>query len=125
MKYINLKKEKQLLENKNSITKLYLKRKIKNNNIIVISNLLKETKVFFDNINGISLDLNQRKAIITEEQNKLIVAGAGSGKTLTIVAYIKYLIEIKKVSPEMILCISFTNETINNLKNKITYLHFS
>ncbi len=121
MKYINLKKEEQLLENKNSITKLYLKRKIKNNNIIVISNLLKETKVFFDNINGISLDLNQRKAIITEEQNKLIVAGAGSGKTLTIVAYIKYLIEIKKVNPEMILCISFTNETINNLKDKIKY----
>lgn len=40
---------------------------------------------FFENINGYSLDFNQRKIIIDETPNILVVAGAGSGKTLTMV----------------------------------------
>ena len=47
----------------------------------------------FDNINGYSLDLKQRQIIIDETENVLAVAGAGSGKTLTIVGKIKYFIE--------------------------------
>lgn len=35
----------------------------------------------FDNINGSSLDKEQRQAI-TSNKNTLVVAGAGSGKTL-------------------------------------------
>ena len=75
----------------------------------------------FDNINGYSLDLKQRQIIIDETENVLAVAGAGSGKTLTIVGKIKYLIERKKINPKEILCISFTNETVNSLKNKVNY----
>ena len=40
---------------------------------------------FFDNINGYKLDINQRKIITDNKTNILVVAGAGSGKTLTIV----------------------------------------
>lgn len=83
------------------------------------NNLAKDS--FFDNINGYSLDLNQRKIIINNSNNILVVAGAGSGKTLTIVGKIKYLIEKKFINPKEILCISFTNETVNNLKEKINY----
>ena len=75
----------------------------------------------FDNINGYSLDLTQRKIILDDTENILAVAGAGSGKTLTIVGKVKYLIEIKKINPKEILCISFTNETVNSLKNKLNY----
>ena len=71
---------------------------------------------FFDNINGYKLDLNQRKIIIDDTDNILVVAGAGSGKTLTIVGKIKYLIEKVHVNPKDILCISFTNETVKSLK---------
>ena len=73
----------------------------------------------FNNINGISIDNNQRKAVLTDEINNLVIAGAGSGKTLTIVAKIKYLTNIKKINKKEILCISFTNESCNSLKNKI------
>ena len=74
---------------------------------------------FFDNINNYSLDYNQRKIIINKSKNILVVAGAGSGKTLVIIGKIKYLINKELINPKHILCISFTNETVNNLKNKL------
>lgn len=76
---------------------------------------------FFDNINGKSLDKYQRKAVIDDSKSLLVVAGAGSGKTLTIIGKIKYLIEKKGYSEKEILCLSFTNETVNNLQEKVSY----
>ncbi len=70
-------------------------------------------------INGYPLDENQIRAICEAQKYSLIVAGAGSGKTLTMIGKIKYLLEIKGVSPEDILCISFTNEATKSLKDKI------
>ena len=95
------------------------KLKVKINNSFFIKKELKKTKKFFDNINGYSLDNNQRKAILTNEDNILLLAPAGSGKTLTIVGKIKYLIEILKVDKKDILCISFTNDCVNSLKNAL------
>ena len=84
--------------------------------------MLEETNnPIFDDVNGYSLDLEQRKIILDKSNNILVVAGAGSGKTLTILGKIKYLIEKERVNPEEILCISFTNEAVNNLKNKLKY----
>ena len=82
-------------------------------------NLIKDS--FFDNINGHSLDKYQRKVIIDNSKQLLVVAGAGSGKTLTIVGKVKYLIEKSGIDPSLILCLSFTNETVSNLKEKINY----
>lgn len=70
-------------------------------------------------INGYPLDEQQKKAILEAGKYSLIVAGAGSGKTLTMIGKIKYLLEIKNVKPESILCISFTNESVKSLKEKI------
>ena len=90
----------------------------KHNKKIIKKELL-ETKNLLDNINGYPLDLDQRKAVLTDEISILIVAGAGSGKTLTIIGKIRYLIEVKKINPSEILCISFTREATNSLKNKL------
>ena len=76
-------------------------------------------------INGCMLDEYQIKAIECENKYNLLVAGAGSGKTLTILGKIKYLKEIKKYKDEEILCISFTNETVNNLKNKLLNMGYN
>ena len=71
-------------------------------------------------LNGIVLDKYQSRAVFCNKKNYLVVAGAGSGKTLTIVAKVDYLLK-NNVKNDKILCISFTNETVNNLKNKISY----
>lgn len=53
--------------------------------------------------------------------NTLVIAGAGSGKTFTIVNKINYLLENKIYKEDEILVISFTNESVNDLKRKINY----
>ena len=47
------------------------------------------------------------------------MAGAGSGKSLTMIGKIKYLIEYEKIKPNEILCITFTNAAAKSLEDKI------
>ena len=76
---------------------------------------------FFNDIYGKKLDKYQRKVVLDESRELLVVAGAGSGKTLTITAKVKYLIEKKNIKENEILCLSFTNEAVNNLKERLSY----
>ena len=68
---------------------------------------------------AISLDEEQRRVILTDEDYMLVVAGAGAGKTTTVAAKVKYLVEQKGVAPEQILVISFTNKAVGELRDKI------
>lgn len=70
-------------------------------------------------IGGYPLDKEQYKIATSNDKELLVVAGAGSGKTFTIVGRIWYLINIKKIKPEEILCISYTRDASNSLKNKL------
>ena len=80
---------------------------------------LEKSDYILSNINGYSLDKEQRIAVITDECANLIVAGAGSGKSLTMVGKIRYLIERKNIKEDEILCISFTNDASKNLEKNI------
>ena len=71
------------------------------------------------NIDGKSLDEQQRTAVINDEDRILVLAGAGSGKTLTISAKVKYLYEIKKINPKEILLISFTKKSAQEMTERI------
>lgn len=57
--------------------------------------------------------------VLSNELATLVVAGAGSGKSLTIIGKIVYLVKICNINPNDILCISFTNDATINLKNNI------
>lgn len=70
-------------------------------------------------IGGYPLDKEQLRIATTKEKEVLVVAGAGSGKTFTIVGRIWYLINIEKVNPEEILCISYTKDAASSLRNKL------
>ncbi|WBL16856.1 UvrD-helicase domain-containing protein [Sutcliffiella sp. NC1] len=74
---------------------------------------------YFNDIDGKSLDKQQRKSIIVDEDSKLIVASAGAGKTLTISGKVKYLVEKKGVKPEEILLVSFTRKAANEMEERI------
>src|SRR3990167_3515334 len=49
----------------------------------------------------------------------VILAGAGTGKTYAIVEKIRHLIEKKIYQPQKILCITFSNEAVNNLLSRV------
>lgn len=67
----------------------------------------------------IKLDEEQRKVVLSDEDYTLVIAGAGAGKTTTVAAKVKYLVEKKGIKPEQILVISFTNKAVGELRDKI------
>ena len=64
------------------------------------------------------LNESQRTAIHHGEKPCLVLAGPGSGKTLTIVNRVQYLIESKQVRPEEILVITFTKYAATEMQNR-------
>ena len=66
------------------------------------------------------LDKEQTAIVLDKSKHLLVVAGAGSGKTLTILGKIKYLVEIVHIDPKEIICISFTAAASKDLKRKIS-----
>ena len=71
-------------------------------------------------MDGVKYDEYQYKVVVSESKNILVVAGAGCGKSTTIVSKINYLINNKYILPSQILCVSFTNESCNSLKEKLS-----
>lgn len=92
---------------------------VRRHNQSILRNLLEEHKDFFDNCLKYPLDEQQRRSIVSEEDNCLVVSSAGSGKTSSIVGKVKYLIEIKKVNPTRILLISYTNKAAAELTERM------
>ena len=68
---------------------------------------------------AINLDEDQRRVILTDEDYCLVIAGAGAGKTTTVAAKVKYLVEKKQIDPSQILVVSFTNKAVEELCDKV------
>ena len=89
-----------------------------------VDKTLADESEYFDNIlkdidPNIKLDEEQRRAVITDDDYCLLVAGAGAGKTTTMAAKVKYLVDKKGVRPEEIIVISYTNKAIGELRERI------
>ena len=116
LKYINLQEKEQLLKENPKVKRL--SKLIDQHNTTYIDNLRKKLNIL-NNINGYPLDDYQSRVVLSNEKATLVVAGAGSGKSLTIIGKIVYLVKICNINPNDILCISFTNDATINLKNNI------
>lgn len=66
-----------------------------------------------------SLNEKQREAVVSEDKRILVLAGAGSGKTKTLLQKIIYLIEEKGISPSNILAITFTKNAANEMIDRL------
>lgn len=112
------------IKNKNYVYKKFrydynhINKLIQQSNNLFIKNEIIEAAYLFD-VGGYTLDDAQQQVLVKDDKNTLVIAGAGSGKTLTIIGKIRYLIERKKIKPYEILCISFTNDATISLKNKL------
>ena len=74
----------------------------------------------FDNVNGRSMDREQRTSVLNDEKSALTIAGAGSGKTLTICGKVMYLIQHDHVKPEDVLLLSYSKKSADDLNDKIS-----
>lgn len=79
-----------------------------------IENEINNNKSFFKDVK----DENKLRAIVTDEDNVKVVAGAGAGKTFIIQKRINYLIK-KGIDPKKILCLCYTGKGAHDLKEKI------
>ncbi len=102
----------------------HLEEKVDAANDSYINSCLTSEKEYLDTIlkdvdPDIMLDEDQRKVILTDEDYCLVIAGAGAGKTTTVAAKVKYLVEKKGIAARDILVISFTNKAVGELRDKI------
>jgi len=65
------------------------------------------------------LDDKQRAAVLSENKRILVLAGAGSGKTKTLLQKLVYLINDKNVRPASILAITFTKNAANEMIDRL------
>lgn len=72
---------------------------------------------------NIQLDIEQRRVVLSDEDYTLVIAGAGAGKTTTIEAKVKYLIDKQNIDPNKILIISFTRKATKELQDRCKKLN--
>lgn len=70
-------------------------------------------------VEGRNLDNQQLESIICDADNQLILAGAGTGKTTTIVGKVKYLLRTGTCKPEELLLLSFTRKAADEMSGRV------
>src|SRR5207245_3936677 len=93
-----------------------LRRILENHNDQYVTRVMAEhSKLLVDDLKA---DEAQRNAIVRDDVRNLVIAGAGSGKTRTIVGRIRFLLE-RKVPPTAILAVTFTNKATEEMQDRL------
>ena len=109
-----LEKQAELYRSANS-----LKQQISVHNNRVADEKIKNAYALIGDVEGRRLDKQQMTCIVKDAHNHLVIAGAGTGKTTTVVGKIKFLLKSKKYKPEDILVLSFTNASASEMSQRI------
>lgn len=73
----------------------------------------------FENVESSPLTDDQRKACIIDEDNNLILAGAGTGKTSTVIGRVAFLVESGQAKPEEILLVAYGSKAAEELRERL------
>ena len=84
-----------------------------------IENHKMEFKDYFDTVEKNPLTESQRIACITDEDNNLVIAGAGTGKTSTMIGRAGYLVKSGLAQPSEILLLAYGNKAAKELRQRI------
>ncbi|NOQ16701.1 MAG: AAA family ATPase, partial [Methyloprofundus sp.] len=80
---------------------------------------LAEFQTFFDQIESNPLTENQRRACVIDEQNNLVLAGAGTGKTSTMIGRAGYLLTANITQPDKILLLAYAKKAADEMEERI------
>ena len=73
------------------------------------------SKLFVDELR---LDAAQRVAVVRDDERNLVIAAAGSGKTRTLIARVRYLLE-RGTGPSSVLAVTFTNKATEEMEDRL------
>ena len=90
--------------------------KRKRTNIRFIKQALLQNQIFFDQIERNPLTLAQRKACLINDDNNLVLAGAGTGKTSVMIGRAGYLLISKQAKPEQILMLAYAKKAAEEMQ---------
>ena len=116
-----VKKKNLLSVDELKILKFYqnFEKLIKESNDHFIENEIRKFKPLFDKIEDNPLTFAQRKSIVIDEDSTLVVAGAGTGKTSTVVGKVSYLLKKKEIKPNEILALAYGKNAATEMKQRV------
>lgn len=91
---------------------------IRRRNEEYIDRELRDFKAFFDGVEAQPLTIKQRRAIVVEEKRNLVVAGAGTGKTSTLIGKAGYIMRKGFAKPSEILLVSFARKARDEMAER-------
>ena len=80
---------------------------------------IQSNQIAFDAVETYPLTYKQRDAIVTNEDTTLVIAGAGTGKTSTIIGKVDYLLRHHLAQPDEILVLAFATSAAAELKLRL------
>ncbi len=80
--------------------------------------LLTQYQRLFDTLERQPLTLNQRQACVSQAQNTLVLAGAGTGKTSTLMGRVAYLLQSQQAQAQEILLLAFAVEAAKEMQER-------
>ncbi|MBD3252502.1 AAA family ATPase [Candidatus Pacearchaeota archaeon] len=100
------------------------KKKLKNNFDIPETKITENDRKIFRELDFYlkNYNDNQKKAIISDSEKILCIAGAGSGKTTVLTKRIEFLIKYMSVNPDKILAVTFTRKAKQEMEERLSGL---
>ncbi len=84
-----------------------------------VSRLKEAFSTFFDGVENNPLTESQRDACVIDEDNNLVLAGAGTGKTSAMVGRAGFLVKSGQARPDQILMLAFANKAAREMQERL------